>query len=941
MMGVVEVPADNSDIVHIHCNPATDRFLGRPQGSTVGQTALGMGMTKEAVQHWIEQYRLAERQGKPVQFEYWHRRESGGVWLSAVLTRIGPRGSGRTRFSYVVADMTERKRSQTRVEADLAALTRMHELSRKVLGVRGLEELLQEVVDAAVDIVGANQGTLQLLEGESLRIVAQHGHRAPFLKFFESAGEVASACGEGMRRGERVVVEDVEESVLFAGKESLAVLRAAGVRAVQSTPLMSRSGKILGMVSTHWGRPYRPDQHDLWRIDLLARQAADLIEQSRAEEALRASERLHRAIGESIQYGIWISDPQGRNTYASESFLKLIGLTQEQCSEFGWGDMLHPEEAEATVAAWKECVREGEPWYREHRYRGVNGQWHPVLSCGVPVRDEQGQITCWAGINLDVSRLKAVEEALRASETRLTQAIRVASLGTFEHNHLTDVIEYSPLMRQMMDFGEQEELTIEAIGQKIAAEDREAVVAAIHKAHDPAGDGSYAVEFRVRSADGRVRWVSKRSQTFFEGAGSERRPVRTIGSGLDVTARKEAEADLEKLVTERTAKLQELIEDLEHFSYTITHDMRAPLRAMRGFAELASRTFGKSEEEARELLGKISASAERMDALIRDALNYSQSVRQVLPLEDIDTGALVRGMLDSYPELQPSRAHIRVEGNLPVVLGNEAGLTQCFSNLLGNAVKFVKSGQMPDVRIWGEEREGWARIWVADKGIGISRDMLPRVFDMYSRGSNNYEGTGVGLALVRKVAQRMGGRVGVESDEGTGSRFWIELKNREGSASPTLAGAASLESTVETILYVEDEEADALFMSTAFSDKGLASAFRLVSDGRAAIEYLSGAGKYADRNEYPLPAVVLLDLNLPQVPGFDVLKWMRNHPDFSATPVVVFSSSEREEDKVKATELGANDFVAKPSSGMRFGEVVEQLRQKWLAAAYGSGFGPA
>jgi PAS domain S-box-containing protein len=763
MMGVVEVPADNSDIVHIYANPATEQFLGHPMGSTAGQSALGMGVPGEAVKRWIEQYRLAERDGRPVHFEYWHPHESGAVWLSAVVARIGPGNSQRTRFSYVVADMTERRR---------------------------------------------------------------------------------------------------------------------------------------------------------------------------AEEALRASERLHRAIGESIQYGIWICDPQGRNTYASESFLKLVGLTQEQCSEFGWGEVLHPEDAETTVAAWKECVRAGEPWYCEHRYRGVDGKWHPVLSRGVPVRDERGQITCWAGINLDVSRLKETEEALRASETRLTQAIDVASLGTFEHNHVTNVIDYSPLMRKMMDFGEEEEITLEAIGQKIAAEDREAVIAAIHKAHDPAGDGSYAVEFRIRDRDGRVRWISKRSQTSFEGIGSERRAVRTVGSGLDVTARKEAESQLENLVMERTSKLQELIEDLEHFSYTITHDMRAPLRAMRGFAELASITFGKSKEEAQELLRKVSASAERMDALIRDALNYSRSVRQVLPLEDVDPGALVRGMLDSYPELQPSRAHIRVEGELPVVLGNEAGLTQCFSNVLGNAVKFVKEGQMPDVRVWAEDREGWARIWVEDRGIGISREMLPRVFEMYSRGSNNYEGTGIGLALVRKVAQRMGGRVGVESEEGIGSRFWIELKKGQAQTKSKMSERAKVEPKGGTILYVEDEETDVLFMSTAFSEKGLASAFRLVSDGRTAIEYLSGTGKYADRGDYPLPAVVLLDLNLPQVPGFDVLKWMRNHPDFLTTPVIVFSSSVREEDRVKAMELGANEFVAKPSSGMRFGEVVERLRHRWLAAAY-------
>jgi CheY-like chemotaxis protein len=166
-----------------------------------------------------------------------------------------------------------------------------------------------------------------------------------------------------------------------------------------------------------------------------------------------------------------------------------------------------------------------------------------------------------------------------------------------------------------------------------------------------------------------------------------------------------------------------------------------------------------------------------------------------------------------------------------------------------------------------------------------------------------------------------------------GSRFWIELKNGEGQSKPRGAPMTGGNAKGGTVLYVEDEESDALFMRTAFSDKGLASAFQLVTDGRAAIEYLSGTGKYADRNEYPLPAVVLLDLNLPQVPGFDLLKWMRNHPDFLATPVVVFSSSVRQEDKVKATELGANEFVAKPSSGMRFGEVVERLRQTWLIAA--------
>lgn len=400
----------------------------------------------------------------------------------------------------------------------------------------------------------------------------------------------------------------------------------------------------------------------------------DVSARKRMEEAVRESERLYRAIGESINYGIWVCDLEGRNTYASESFLKLVGITQEECSEFRWGNVLHPDDAEAAMAAWKQCVKTGGPWYREHRYRGADGQWHPILACGVPVRDERGEIVQWAGINLDISRLKRTEEELRKAKNELA----------------------------------------------------------------------------------------------------------------------ETNANLERLVTERTAKLQDLVGELEHFSYTLTHDMRAPLRAMRGFTEIVSLVCEDCErKEPKEFLRRVMTSAERMDRLVTDALDYSRSVRQELRLENVDTGILLRGMLDSYPEFQASKARIRLEGDLPVVLGNEAGLTQCFSNLLGNAVKFVKPGEVPEIRIWAEMRgnsetpasgdaERWVRIWVEDQGIGIAKEMLPRVFDMFSRGSNSYEGTGIGLALVRKVTQRMGGRVGVESEEGKGSRFWLELRTAEG-----------------------------------------------------------------------------------------------------------------------------------------------------------------
>jgi PAS domain S-box-containing protein len=402
----------------------------------------------------------------------------------------------------------------------------------------------------------------------------------------------------------------------------------------------------------------------------------------------------------------------------------------------------------------------------------------------------------------DITERKQAEQALQQSEERLAQAVRVAGLGTFEHDHRTDRIDVSPLMRELLGFDEHEEITIPAILERIVPEDREAVAAAIQRAHDPAGNGMFAVECRTPRADGTVRWISTRSQTVFEGEANARRPLRTIGAARDVTERMEAQAGLERLVGERTAKLQELVGDLDHFSYTITHDMRAPLRSIHGFAEMLEEVCGGAHEEAAKgVLKRIKASASRMDSLITDALNYSKTVRQEMAVAPTDVTALLREMLDSYPELQPSKARIDIAGDIPRLMGNQAGLTQCFSNLLGNAVKFVKPGETPEVRIWAEEVERpgapdesqdrsaaagpyaqpgtgqrFVRIWVEDKGIGIPKAAQGRVFDLFQRAHKDFDGTGVGLALVRKVTERMGGRVGLESEEGSGSRFWLELR---------------------------------------------------------------------------------------------------------------------------------------------------------------------
>jgi CheY-like chemotaxis protein len=132
------------------------------------------------------------------------------------------------------------------------------------------------------------------------------------------------------------------------------------------------------------------------------------------------------------------------------------------------------------------------------------------------------------------------------------------------------------------------------------------------------------------------------------------------------------------------------------------------------------------------------------------------------------------------------------------------------------------------------------------------------------------------------------------------------------------------------VLYVEDDEGDRFFMEYAFSAAGLSTALRMVPDGRTAIQYLSGMGPFADRSLFPIPSVILIDLNLPEISGFDVLVWLRKHPDYASLPAIIFSSSSHPEDPIKARGFGANDFWRKPANSLHFSRVVDAIRQKWL-----------
>lgn len=227
------------------------------------------------------------------------------------------------------------------------------------------------------------------------------------------------------------------------------------------------------------------------------------------------------------------------------------------------------------------------------------------------------------------------------------------------------------------------------------------------------------------------------------------------------------------------ARVEEVNAELETFASTAAHDLRTPLRALAGISQILCDDYrDRLDAQGQEYLHHIITAASDMDTLIRDLLAYSRVGRAELTLGPVDLAlALGQARQQLADEIKQRGAQVTIAEPLPVVNGHLAMLAQVLANLLGNAIKFVAPGIQPQVRLWPEKRGQVVRLWIEDNGIGIEPRHQERVFKIFERlhGSNTYPGSGVGLAIVRKAMTRMGGRVGLESQPGQGSRFWIEL----------------------------------------------------------------------------------------------------------------------------------------------------------------------
>ncbi|TAL43960.1 MAG: PAS domain S-box protein [Methylovulum sp.] len=514
-----------------------------------------------------------------------------------------------------------------------------------------------------------------------------------------------------------------------------------------------------------------------------------ITERKQAEDALREKEERLALATVNNGVGIWDWNLQTQEMIWDDSMYALYHIRREDFigTEEAWRAALHPDDLTRGDQEVDDAISGKKPFETEFRVVWPNGEIHYIKAVAKVFRDDMGTPLRMLGINMDVSDLRKTEVELRElNNDFVTLLENTGDIICFKgqdsrirfcsqtlanitgHSSWRDMIGKHDLEIFPKDTARiyyEEELPIFRDGKPL-----------MNKT-DPYYD-----------AQGRRRWVNTNKLPVF---GDDKRTVVGIfGISRDITELKEAEnkinelnRDLERRVDERTAQLEAANKELESFSYSVSHDLRTPLRAVDGFSRILQDEYAdKLDDEGKRLLNVVRDNTSRMQHLIDDILKFSRTSRLEMSYSEIDMLGLVHAVVE---ELSPSVAEVNLQMEIeaiPAATGDRSMMHQVFVNLLSNAIKFSRSKDPAKIKVGSFIEGDEAVYFVQDNGVGFDMQYADKLFGVFQRlhGVNEFEGTGIGLAIVKRIIERQGGRVWAEGklDEGATIYFALPTKDK-------------------------------------------------------------------------------------------------------------------------------------------------------------------
>ncbi|HUR45762.1 MAG TPA: PAS domain-containing sensor histidine kinase [Candidatus Saccharimonadales bacterium] len=505
----------------------------------------------------------------------------------------------------------------------------------------------------------------------------------------------------------------------------------------------------------------------------------------------------YRQIVEMAGEGIWAVDNQMRTTLVNQRMAHLLGYSTEEIIGRSPADFVDETERDRTLHKWRNGC-ENHRFDHDFRFRSKNGSevW---TACSVtPFHDGDGRFIGAFAILAEETQRRRQAEEFQKSEHRAQRNLGElemiyqqvpAGLAFLDHN--LRFIKINDRLARLNGCPVHEHIgrTLREIVPHQADTFEHLLLYALETG-EPLENIEFSCDMPDQPGVNRY-WLASYYPAHINGT----RGINVVV--MEITDRKRAEAalqqsqadlkryaeTLEQRVAERTAKLEQTVQSLEGVCYHVAHDLRAPLRAMEGFTNILLKQYTTHlDEQGQDFARRISQAATRMDHLIRDLLDYGRLSHAKLTFGPLELeGQLARVMGHLQEEIEHCGASIDVSVPLGHVWANPTVVDQVLTNLLSNAMKYVPPGTIPSIKIQAEEKGAFIRLWVKDNGIGIAPEHQERVFRVFERLHRNeqYPGTGIGLAIVFKGIEIMGGRVGLESEEGKGSKFWIELPREQ------------------------------------------------------------------------------------------------------------------------------------------------------------------